>query len=68
MTIELSCLTNTILNKEKGERISLEPRGAGVCLCVCVLWGGGGGGREVSPRKSVVQSACQYDVTYVSRQ
>ena len=36
MTIELSCLTNTILNKEKGERISLEPRGAGVCVCVCV--------------------------------
>ena len=32
MTIELSCLKNTILNKEKGERISLEPRGAG---CVC---------------------------------
>ena len=26
-----------------------------------VLFGGGGGG-EVSPRKSVVQSACQYDV------
>ena len=25
--------------------------------------GGGGGGGEVSPRKSVVQSACQYDVT-----
>ena len=61
MTIELSCLTNTILNKEKGERISLEPRGAGVCVCVCVCV-------CVSPRKSVVQSACQYDVTYVSRQ
>ena len=25
--------------------------------------GGGGGGGEVSPRKFVVQSACQYDVT-----
>ena len=25
--------------------------------------GGGGEGRTVSPRKSVVQSACQYDVT-----
>ena len=24
---------------------------------------GGGGGGEVSPSKSVVQSACQYDVT-----
>ena len=24
---------------------------------------GGGGGGEVSPRKSVVQSTCQYDVT-----
>ena len=24
---------------------------------------GGGGGGKVSPRKSVVQSACQYDVT-----
>ena len=24
---------------------------------------GGGGEGEVSPRKSVVQSACQYDVT-----
>ena len=26
-------------------------------------WVGGGGGGEVSPRKSVLQSACQYDVT-----
>ena len=25
--------------------------------------GGGGGGGKVSPRKSVAQSACQYDVT-----
>ena len=26
-------------------------------------WGWGGGGKEVSPKKSVLQSACQYDVT-----
>ena len=29
---------------------------------ISLLQGGGGGG-EVSPRKSVVQSACQYDLT-----
>ena len=33
-----------------------------VSLNECSTQGGGGGG-EVSPRKSVVQSACQYDVT-----
>ena len=27
------------------------------------LIGGGGGGGEMPPRKSVTQSACQYDVT-----
>ena len=34
-----------------------------VSLNECSTQGGGGGGKEVSPRKSVVQSACQYDVT-----
>ena len=34
-----------------------------VSLNECSTQGGGGGGGEVSPRKSVVQSTCQYDVT-----
>ena len=39
MTIQLSCLTNTILNKEKGERITLSQ---GERVCVCGAGGGGG--------------------------